>query len=123
MANSVEQMGLAQAHAAMNEERIVGGAGRFTDCQATGVCKSVAGPHDEMFEAIIAIEAEQRRVLLEGEGRTRGRWVGVRRVGIIRDAESDSEEPASDGLGGLRKGSMAVLSEIGELVSVGSQDG
>ncbi len=79
----MEQVGLAEADAAVEEERVVGARGQLGDGLAGGLGELVAGPHDERVEGVPGIER------LEG-----GMWAG-RRTRLERGAGSrSSRSPA-----------------------------
>ena len=63
MADGVQQVGFAQAHAAVEEKRVVGLAGRLGDGLGGGVGKVVVVADHEGFEGVLGIE---RRVLAGG---------------------------------------------------------
>ena len=58
LADGVEQMRLAQADAAVKEERIVGFAGRLGDGQRGGIGKIVVVADDERFKGVFGIEMQ-----------------------------------------------------------------
>ena len=62
LADRLEQVRLAQADAAVDEQRVVGLAGLLGDGDAGGVRQAVAGAGDEVFEDVVGVE-RQRLIL------------------------------------------------------------
>lgn len=56
MIDGLEEVGFAEAGAAVEEERVVGGAGGVADGDATGVGETVAGADDEVVEGVLRVE-------------------------------------------------------------------
>ena len=59
VADGVHQVGLAEAHAAVQEQRVVGVAGALRDRQARGVREAVGGADDEGPERVARVEADR----------------------------------------------------------------
>jgi hypothetical protein len=56
VADGVHQVGLAETHPAVQEQRVVGVPGSFGDGQAGGVGEPVGGPNDEVGEGVARVE-------------------------------------------------------------------
>jgi len=101
LANCLEQVGLAQTHIAMNEERVVSLARLLGHGNAGRVRKAIARPDYKIFKGIVGVE---------------GDWL----VGVVEDSadagvevEDDAGEAAGDGLGGVGEDLLAlVLAEV-----------
>ena len=72
LADGVQQMRLAQADAAVEEQRVVGLAGRLGDGQGGGVGKVVVVADDEGVEGVLGIEAESWLAALRSGGASAG---------------------------------------------------
>ena len=88
VADRVHQVGLAEAHAAVQEERVVGVAGALGDGQAGRVGQAVGRAHDEVGEGVARVDVGGAALAADaggldpdlarpGVGRRRHRWVGV----------------------------------------------
>jgi hypothetical protein len=60
MTDGLEEMGLTETHAAIDEQRVVGLDRRFGDGEAGGLRELIRGAHDEGLEAIARIEVRRR---------------------------------------------------------------
>ena len=56
IANGMQQMGLAQSHAAIQEERIIGLGRVFCHCQGGGMRQAVARSNHKILKGIAAVE-------------------------------------------------------------------
>ena len=61
VADGVHQVGLAEAHPAVQEERVVGVPGPLGDRQAGGVGEAVGRADDEVREGVAGVEVRSRR--------------------------------------------------------------
>ena len=101
MADGVER--LAKADAAVEKQRVVGGAEGVADSDATGVGQAVAGADDEVVERVVGVQLEGR---LGGGLAGRGRPAG--------DGKVHGDKMAGGGQGRLGEGRLAVvLQELG----------
>ena len=65
LADGLQQVRLAQADAAVDEERVVRLAGLLGDGDAGGVRQAVAGAGDEVLEDVIGVERQRLVAFVE----------------------------------------------------------
>ena len=114
VADGVHQVGLAQAHAAVQEERVVGVPRTLRDREGGGMGEPVRRSHDEVAEAVARVQVDgvapgrdgrQRQGLLADLGRDR--------AGRVRDHELDLDRAADDPRQGLAdQGPVAVVEPV-----------
>ena len=115
VADRLEQVRLAQAHAAVDEQGVVGLAGRLADGQAGRVGQAVARAGDEVVEGVLLDERER----FAGQAR----WEILAGLDFIgQGAEADRNQVAGRGLRGGNEGLEAVLVEVAFLGGVGDDD-
>ena len=116
MPDGVEQVGLAEADAAVDEERIVGRGGVLGHGQAGGLGELVGRADDERLERVPGIEGRGRRGRGGGDRRRR-RGGGKRAV----DGQDDVRAGPEQVRGGRLEGGQVMLLDVltGELVGHG----
>ena len=85
IAGGVQQVGLAEAGLAPDEERVVGAGRCFGDRQGRGVREAVGGADDEGVEGVATVEAGSAGDGRVGGVRTFGEVVGPALFGAARD--------------------------------------
>ena len=129
--DGVHQVGLAQADAAVQEERVVGVAGALRDRQRCRVGEAVGRSHDEVREGVAGVEVGRaaRRALGRADprglhaDRLRGDRGGLRlRLAGARDDELDLDAVAHDA--GQRLGDQGAVAGLEPVLGepVGDRD-
>ncbi len=72
--DGVQQMGLSESGAAVDEQRVVGTGRLLGDCDGGSVREAVAGADDERLERVLVVESS---VLVSRAGRARARATGI----------------------------------------------
>ena len=108
-ADRVEQVGLAQPGAAVDEEGVVGVGGVGRDGKRGRVRELVGGADDEGVEGVVVLPAAHRAVRVGGQ-RLDGRGLS-RRGAVAGDVDADLK--AEDLLeGGLEDGGVLLLDDV-----------
>src|SRR5262249_51120269 len=103
----LNQMCLADTRCAVNVERIVKTARRLRDRHGCGMRHSIAGPDDERFQAVVAIEAK--------EGGLVRTFVGVRAIELVK---TGADEVAGRNLGRFGESLPAIAPQISHLLNL-----
>jgi hypothetical protein len=111
LTDGLQQVGLSEADAAVDEQGVVRLAGLLGDGDAGGVGEAVIGAGDEVVEDVVGVEREGLVPFVED--------AAVREVVAVK---GDGDEAAGDRLGRNGEGLLALaLAEI-ELRGVGDRD-
>ena len=98
VADGLEQMRLAEPHAAVDEQRVVGLDGRLGDRQARGLGELVRGADDERVEAVARVEVRAAPAAAGAGAGGRGAERSIERTSWARG-------PGHDGAAAARSGS------------------
>jgi len=104
VADGLKEVRFAKPGISIDEQWIIGIAGRLADCDTACVGEAVAGADDEILESIIGVKGEQFFVSRARKGL----------FGLAIGGKLDCDEVAGNELGGAGEGAFAfILQEVG----------